>query len=827
MFNLITLVKAIEKIGTALPNVNTVVLSDIYKLNELPDIDYSVFAIVQDIHRQDNDYFYFNFYLYYVDRLLNDKSNQLEIQSHGIQLLSTVISKIEQLGLILNRDLMENTYQSFNQRFSDECAGVFARIEVQVPIDCTIPYDVLVNPLLADLSTWEAGVYNPEDFGVDAFRTVTVSGQSLHYYTENEGDKTATIDNGHHNINVTKSGATYDGYQIVNTQTLSAYTYNKNDVLNLTQYEIGQALSPVKAQVSANTEDIAELSGSTMALSASTQGSINATNNNLQNLSAATQNAVSSITDTIQALSAATEGTTSAITQNLAELSGSTQDAINAITGQISAITDEIETVSANTIANANGIETLSAATQNEISAITENLQTLSASTIALSGQTVTNTNDIAAISGNTYNKNETDDRISQTATYYYNQLEPRVAQNEQDITGLSGNTQILSASTVSNANDIATLSGLTSANTASIAELSGNTIALSAATQNEISAITQNIETLSASTIELSGQTVTNTNDIASVSAATSSNTVDIIILSGQTSANTGNINILSGLTSANTENLAELSGSTVALSGQTVTNTNDIATLSGLTSANTQNIAILSGQTSAITENLSTLSASTVALSAMTDDFVEKVPTLKVGDSAETLDFNTLTTTGFYNTSARDNYCINAPYTDANMYDGILQVISNEWGTNILQLWSTMYQTNIGEWPRIFYRVKCWDGQAHSWSLWEEFQTDKNAMLRDIETLVGSSTNIIDFNDFSGTTSINYFIRSYSQWATNAPITFYDGIMELVKGFDGNGLQRFTTVDNGILRTFIRYLGWNGWTTWYEYTLTPVNQQ
>lgn len=721
MFNLLTLVKAIEKIGTAIPNVNTVVLSDIYKLNELPDIDYSVFAIVQDIHRQDNDYFYFNFYLYYVDRLLNDKSNQLEIQSHGIQLLSTVISKIEQLGLIINRDLMENTYQSFHQRFSDECSGVFARIEVQVPIDCTIPYDILVNPLLADLSTWQAGVYNPEDFGVDGFRTVTVSGQSFHYFTENEGDKTATIDNGYHNINVAKSGATYDGYPIVNTQTLSAYTYSKNDVLNLTQYEIGQALSPVSAQTVTNRNDIATLSASTVALSASTQGSINATNNNLQNLSAATQNAVSSITDTIQVLSAATEGTTSAITQNIAELSGNTQtlsagtqDAINAITGQItaitgniSAITDEIETVSANTIANANGIETLSAATQNEISAITENLQTLSASTIALSGQTVTNTN------------------------------------------------------------------------------------------------------------------------DIASVSAATSSNTVDIIILSGQTSANTGNINILSGLTSANTENLAELSGSTVALSGQTVTNTNDIATLSGLTSANTQNIAILSGQTSAITENLSTLSASTVALSAMTDDFVEKVPTLKVGDSAETLDFNTLTTTGFYNTSARDNYCINAPYTDANMYDGILQVISNEWGTNILQLWSTMYQTNIGEWPRIFYRVKCWDGQAHSWSLWEEFQTDKNAMLRDIETLVGSSTNIIDFNDFSGTTSINYFIRSYSQWATNAPITFYDGIMELVKGFDGNGLQRFTTVDNGILRTFIRYLGWNGWTTWYEYTLTPVNQQ
>ena len=176
MFNLITLVKAIEKIGKAMPNCNTTVLSNIYQLNELPDIKYSVFCITQEQHRQDDEYFYFNFVLYYVDRLLNDKSNQLEIQSTGIQFLSTVLGKIEDLGLILNTD-WQTTYQSFTQRFADECAGVFARVQIQVPIDCSVPYDVLVDPLLGDIDISLPGTYSPRDFGLDAFSSVKVEGE--------------------------------------------------------------------------------------------------------------------------------------------------------------------------------------------------------------------------------------------------------------------------------------------------------------------------------------------------------------------------------------------------------------------------------------------------------------------------------------------------------------------------------------------------------------------------------------------------------------------------------------------------------------------------
>lgn len=284
MFNLYTIVKAIEKIGNAIPDVNTVVLSDIFKLNELPDIDYSVFAIIQDQHREDDEYVYMNFYLYYVDRLLNDHSNQLEIQSHGMSLLSTVIGKIEDLGIVLSPDT-DRIFQPFNQRFSDECAGVYARVEIMVPVDCSTPFDVLVNPLLADLATYQPGTYYPQDFGADAFRVVTVSGQSYHYYTEQ--GKTGKIDNGEHSLSVEQSGVYVDGKEVTTNDVLSGYTYNKETTNNLIQAAL-EGFDDVIAQVSANTSNISANTADISTLSAQTSANTSDIQDILQRISGLT-----------------------------------------------------------------------------------------------------------------------------------------------------------------------------------------------------------------------------------------------------------------------------------------------------------------------------------------------------------------------------------------------------------------------------------------------------------------------------------------------------------------------------------------------------------
>ena len=259
MFNVLTLVETLRKIGEAIPNINTCILGDIYELNSLPDIDYSVFAVVQDTHRADEDSFIFGFYLYYIDRLLNDGSNRLEIQSHGIQLLTTVIDKLDELGLIINPD-NDRVFQTFHQRFSDECAGVYARIEIQVLKDCQINYPILVNPLLADLAVYQPGTYNPADYGADGFHIVSVSGESYDYYSES--GNTASINNGKHSLTVDGNGVYIDGNEVTTNNVLSAYTYDKQATTQLIQAALGN-FDEIAAQVSANSVSISTLSALT------------------------------------------------------------------------------------------------------------------------------------------------------------------------------------------------------------------------------------------------------------------------------------------------------------------------------------------------------------------------------------------------------------------------------------------------------------------------------------------------------------------------------------------------------------------------------------
>ena len=284
MFNIKVLVDTIRKIGEAIPNINTVILSDIYQLNSLPDVEYSCFCITQGRHRADDEYFYFNFVLFYVDRLLVDKSNQLEIQSHGIQLLKTVTDKLDELGLIINGET-DRIFQVFTQRFSDECAGAFVELEIQVPIDCQIPYPILVDPLLADLSVYLPGEYYPQDFGADAFRVVTVSGRSYDYYSES--GKTAKIDNGEHSLSVEESGVYIDGKEVTTNDVLSGYTYDKQTTNNLIQAAL-EGFDDVIAQVSANTSNISANSVAISTLSAMTSANTSDIQDILQRISGLT-----------------------------------------------------------------------------------------------------------------------------------------------------------------------------------------------------------------------------------------------------------------------------------------------------------------------------------------------------------------------------------------------------------------------------------------------------------------------------------------------------------------------------------------------------------
>jgi len=122
-----------EAVAGKQPTVASIVRNDVFRLNALPDARYGVFAWLQGEHRteQGGDLLNFTFTLFYVDRLTFDKANEVEIQSVGIETLENILAELAEAGIMAG----EHTYRAFNQRFSDECAGVFCNVTLEVPKD--------------------------------------------------------------------------------------------------------------------------------------------------------------------------------------------------------------------------------------------------------------------------------------------------------------------------------------------------------------------------------------------------------------------------------------------------------------------------------------------------------------------------------------------------------------------------------------------------------------------------------------------------------------------------------------------------------------------
>lgn len=126
-------IKAIEVLASKQPSVRMIVRNDVFRINEAPDRKYGIFAWLQGQHSQavDSALFGYSFTFFYVDRLREDRKNEVEIQSVGILTLANIIESLRDAGIDAEGNV---SYQVFNQRFTDECAGVFCTITLQAPL---------------------------------------------------------------------------------------------------------------------------------------------------------------------------------------------------------------------------------------------------------------------------------------------------------------------------------------------------------------------------------------------------------------------------------------------------------------------------------------------------------------------------------------------------------------------------------------------------------------------------------------------------------------------------------------------------------------------
>ena len=137
---LIQLIRLFEGVAKQQPSINMIVQQDVFRINSAPSLKYGVFAWTQGQHSGGiNGMQTYSFSLFYVDRLKEDLSNQIEIQSVGCETISNI------LRILNDHDVEVGNYtmQTFNQRFTDECAGVFCNVTLSVlpTIGCAETYE--------------------------------------------------------------------------------------------------------------------------------------------------------------------------------------------------------------------------------------------------------------------------------------------------------------------------------------------------------------------------------------------------------------------------------------------------------------------------------------------------------------------------------------------------------------------------------------------------------------------------------------------------------------------------------------------------------------
>ena len=125
-------IRAIEAVASNQPSVRMIVRNDIFRLNEKADARYGVFGWTQGQHEGGvyENLFSYSFTFFYIDRLTSDLSNQIEVQSVGIQTLDNILKDLNAKGVYVSGSYR---FTTFNQRFIDECAGVFCNVTIQVP----------------------------------------------------------------------------------------------------------------------------------------------------------------------------------------------------------------------------------------------------------------------------------------------------------------------------------------------------------------------------------------------------------------------------------------------------------------------------------------------------------------------------------------------------------------------------------------------------------------------------------------------------------------------------------------------------------------------
>jgi len=123
-------VDIIKYVSMLQPNIRQFAEGSVYDINKNPSNKYCNIVLTQREHTETEQTYIFNFIIFYVDRLVDNlESNRLQVQSAGISALSNIFRTLEQE---YDFEILNKTYTTYSEKFTDECAGAYANVRIEV-----------------------------------------------------------------------------------------------------------------------------------------------------------------------------------------------------------------------------------------------------------------------------------------------------------------------------------------------------------------------------------------------------------------------------------------------------------------------------------------------------------------------------------------------------------------------------------------------------------------------------------------------------------------------------------------------------------------------